>query len=81
MIIEIVLNQVFWLNIFPNKYGVSKTMISRQIMSGLKIDYHCHYRIACGQYVKTHEQHGKNMMECTVGAIALQPTGNWQGGY
>ena len=38
MIIEIVLGQVFWLNVFPNKYGVSKTMIPHQIMSGLKID-------------------------------------------
>ena len=36
MIIEIVLGQVFLLNLFPNKYGLSKSMSPRQIMSGLK---------------------------------------------
>ena len=74
IIIEIVLGQVFWMNIFSDKYGVSKTNIPRHIMSGLKIDYHCHCRIACGQCVQTHEQHGKNMMDSTVGAIdVVQP--------
>ena len=81
IIIEIFLGQVFWWNSFPNKYGVSKTMIPRHIMYGLKIDYNNHYRIACGQYVQTHEKHGKNMIECTVVTIAIQPTGNRQGRY
>ena len=81
MIIEIVLGQVFWLNVFPNKYVVSKTMRPLQIMYGLKIDYHCRSCIDCGQYVQTHEKNGKNMMENTVGDITLRPTGNWQGGY
>ena len=80
-IIEIVLVQVSWLNLFPNKYGVYKTMIPRQIMSGLQIDYHFHCRIYCGQYVQTHKQHSKNMMERTVGDVALRPTGHLQGGY
>ena len=81
MIIDIFLGQVFWLNVSANKYGVSKTTSPRQIMSGLKIYYHCHCHIDWGQYVQTHEHHGNNMMERTVGAIALLPTGNWQGGY
>ena len=54
MIIQIVLDQVFWLNVFPSKYGASKTMSPHQIMSGLKIDYRCHCRTVCGQYVKIH---------------------------
>ena len=81
MIIEIVLGQVFLLNAFPNKYGVSKTMSPRQIISDLKIDYHCQCRIACGHYFLTHEQHFNNMMERTVGNIAIRPTANRQGGY
>ena len=42
MIIAIVLGQVFWLSAFPNKYGSSKTITSRHIISVLKIDYHYH---------------------------------------
>ena len=76
MITEIVIGQVFWLNVFHNKYGVSKTMIPHQIMSGLRVYYHFHLHIACGQYSQTHEQHGNIIMERTVGAIALRPTGN-----
>ena len=38
MIIEIFMDQVFWLNILPNKYGVYKTMSPCQIISGLKMD-------------------------------------------
>ena len=81
MIIEIVLGQVLWLNLFPNKYGVSNTMIPYQIMSYLKIDKHCNCLIVCGRYAQTHEKHGKNMTDRTVGSIALRPTGNRQGGY
>ena len=81
MVIEIVLGQVFWLNIFTNKYVVSKTMSPGHIMSGMKIYCHCHCLIACGQYVQTHAQHIKKVMQRTVGAIALQSTVNWKGGY
>ena len=56
-------------------------MNPHHIMSSLKIDYHCQCCIYFGQYVQTHEQHGNNMMERTVGSIALQLTSNWQGGY
>ena len=81
MVIDIFLGQVFWLNVFPDKYRVSKTMGPHQIISGLKIDYHCQCCIAYGQYVQTHEQHGKNMMYPTLGAIELPTTGNRKCGY
>ena len=51
-IIEIVLGQVFWLNVFTNKYGIYKTTSPHQIISRLKIDYHCHCRIACTSMFK-----------------------------
>ena len=81
IIIKIVLDQVFWLNVFPLKYVVSKTMSPHQIVSCLEIDYHCHCSISCGWYVKTHEHHGNNMMERAVGAIVLRHNGNRQGRY
>ena len=34
-----------------------------------------------GEYVQTHEEHDNSLLSCTVGAIALRPTGNQQGGY
>ena len=63
MIIEIILGQVFWLNLFPNKYLVSKTMIPRHIMSGLKVYYRCHCRLPVGH----------NAIAPTVCSIILLP--------
>jgi hypothetical protein len=40
---------------------------------------HCH--IEYGQYVQTHEKHDNSMVTSAVGALALRPTGNQQGGY
>ena len=54
MIVDIVLVQAFWFNVFPNKYGVSKTMIPCQIMFGLKMYYHCHFHIVCVKYAQTY---------------------------
>ena len=47
----------------------------------MKIDYHCHCHIDRDQYVQTHEHYGNNIMERTVGSIALQTNGNCRGGY
>ena len=33
------------------------------------------------EYVQTHEEHDNSLLSRTVGAIALRPTGNQQGGY
>ena len=52
MVIDIFLGQVFWLNVFTNKYGIYKTTSPHQIISRLKIDYHCHCRIACTSMFK-----------------------------
>ena len=81
MIVEIVLGQFFWLNVFNNKYGFYKTMSPCQIMSGLKIDYHWHCRIYCGQYVQTYEHHGNNIMERTEVNIELLHNVIWKVKY
>ena len=58
MIIKLACGKVFWLDLFPNKYSVSNTLIPRTIMTGLDIDYKNHCQVDPGQYVHTHEEHG-----------------------
>jgi hypothetical protein len=81
MIIEMVFLNVVWLNAFPHKLGISQTLSPRTIVTGLGIDYHKHCCIEYGQYVQTQEKHDNTMTTRTIGALALRPTGNQQGGY
>jgi hypothetical protein len=81
MIIEMVFLSVFWLNGFPHKLGISQTLSPRTIVTGLSIDYNKHCRIEYGQYIQTHEKHDNTMTTRTIGALALRPIGNQQGGY
>ena len=81
MVSEMVGSSVLWLNSFPQKGGVSNKISPRGIVVGSSMDYHKHCRIKFGKYVQTHEEHDNSMVSRTTGAIALQPTGNAQGGY
>ena len=81
MLIEMVFLSVFWMNAFPHKLGISQTLSPRPLVTGLGINYAKHCRIEYGQYVQTHEKHDNTMTPRTIGAIALRPTGNQQGGY
>jgi len=81
LIVEIVYAQIFWLNSFPSDSGLSRTQSPRVLMTGTGIDYNLHCRLECGSYVQTHEEHGNNMAPRTIGALALRPTGNVQGGF
>ena len=56
-------------------------MSPRTIVTGQLLDYHKHCRYEFGEYVQTHEDHDNSLLSRTVGAIALRPTGNQQGGY
>ena len=56
-------------------------MSPRTIITGQLLDYHQHCRYEFGEYVQTHEEHDNSLFSRTVGAIALRPTGNQQGGY
>ena len=51
VVIELVFGQVFWLNAFANKYGISKSLNPRTIMTGHTIDFKKHVRIVPGQYM------------------------------
>jgi hypothetical protein len=81
MVIEMVFLSIFWINAFPHRLGISQTLSPRTIVTGLHIDYVKHCRVEYGQYVQTHEKHDNTMAPRTVGALALRPTGNQQGGY
>ena len=48
---------------------------------GLTMNYNRHCRLEFGEYVQTHEEHDNSLNPCTIGALALCPTGNIQGGY
>jgi hypothetical protein len=79
LLIEMAKQAVFWLHSFPRADGVSDHMSPREIMTEQKLDYAWHCRFEFGEYVQTHEEHDSSMTPCTIGALALCPTGNAQG--
>jgi hypothetical protein len=81
MMIELVHYCNFWLNSFPKKDGVSRSLSPRLIVTGNHFNSLKHCKLEFGEYVQTHEEHNNTMGPCTVGAIALRPTGNAQGSY
>jgi hypothetical protein len=81
MLAELIYNCTFWLNCFPHSSGISATISPRTIITGKHIDYHKHCCLEYGEYVQTHEEHNNSMTSRTVGAIALRPSGNYQGSY
>ena len=79
MHVHLMKNSVFWLNSFPATDGISSIHSPRYIMTGKEVDYNKHCRIEFGSYVQTHEEHGNDMGDRTLGAICLGPTGNKKG--
>ena len=81
MIIELVAASVFWLHAFPHHDVISTTMSPRDIITGMTFDYNRHCKHQYGDYVQTHEQHNSTMSPRKIGAIAMCPTVNEQGGH
>ena len=81
MVIEMVYSTIFWLNTFSPSSSVHETLSPRTIITGKNIDFNKHCKYEFGTYVQTHEQTDNTMRARTVGAIALRPNGNDQGGY
>jgi len=79
LIVKMVYNVVFWLNVFPHRDGVHEFMSPRTILTGLHINHDKHCTLEFGTYVQIHEEHDNSMMARTSGAIALRLTGNIQG--
>ena len=72
---------VFWLNSLPPQSNFGNDLSPRTMVTGQRLDFKRHCRFQFGEYVQTHEQHNNSMMSRTVGALALRPTGNAQGGF
>jgi hypothetical protein len=81
MIIEMAHASVIWLNMFPASDGVSDVLSPRGLVVGLRLDYNKHCQLEFGTYAQIHKEHDNSMVSRTLGAIALCPTRNAQGGY
>jgi hypothetical protein len=82
IIVNTITDIVGWINAFYKKMGL-QGMSPRMFMTGEKFDYNKHCRIEVGAYAQVHEEpHPLNSMQPrTIGAIALGPARNLQGGY
>ena len=80
-LIELVATCIFWHNILSAHTGISTTMSPRSIITGMELDYYKYCKIQTGEYVQTHLKGNNTMNLRTIGAVALRPTGNSQGGY
>ena len=80
LVAEMVYAAVFWLNTFYPGQTLSN-MSPRSIVTGLSVDFNKHCKHEFGTYVQTHEDTDNSMRAGTMGALALQPIGNAQGGH
>ena len=81
MLIHLVKNAVFWLNIFPSSNGDLSVYSPRYILTAHEVSYSRHAVLEFGLYVQTYEEHFNNMNQRIIGAICLGPIGNCQGGH
>lgn len=81
MVVELVYAMNFWLHAFPARDGVCSHISPRELITGMALDAKKHCVISFGTYVQTHEPHDNTMASRTIGAIALRPSGNAQGGH
>ena len=81
MIIELVAMATRCLNGFPKEDGVSEHMSPHSIVTGRsRMDYN-KIPLEFGSYVQLLDCSVNTIHSCTIGAIALNPTGNENGAY
>ena len=82
---HLISREVFWLNMFPRKGGVSQSFGPRAIVYGTVPDFKVHCKVPFGAYCEVHDDvYGPPLntdAPRTTGAIALSYAGNVQGGY
>jgi hypothetical protein len=83
MLIELIYHIVLWLNAFPMKSGVSKTLLPQEIVYCHKLDFANHCKALFGSYCEAHKEPIplNNMDTRGTPAIVLGPMGNQQGTY
>ena len=74
------LTVLFYVNAFSPKSGISDHMSPMTIVEGVKLDHNKHLKVIPGKYAQTFEGSDNTMKVRTIGAIALGPSGNLQGG-
>ena len=72
---------VLWLNSLLPQNNFGNALSPCTIVTDQRLDFKRHCRFQFSEYIQTHEQHNNSMMSRTVGALALRPTGNAQGGF
>eukprot|EP00957_Ditylum_brightwellii_P017274 1301362-Ditylum_brightwellii.AAC.1 len=83
IITKMVAFSVIWLNAFAPKSGISSTYSPRTIVCGTNLAYKNHCKIPFDAYAQMHKDNSptNSMNDRTIGAIALGPSFNLQGGY
>lgn len=80
MVIHLLTTVMFYINAFVWRKGVSQYLSPLTILEGVVLDYNLHFQVIFGEYVHTYDDTTNTMKSRTVGAIALGPNGNLQGG-
>ena len=80
---HIALNTVNMLKFFPNKVGISDSLITKTITSRETSDFKKTLRLQLGHYFQVHEKErpSNSQVPITRGEIFLGPSVNIQGGY
>jgi hypothetical protein len=81
LVTEMVNSAVFWWNSFPGNAAISNCLSPSEIVLRRGLDYQKHCQLEFGEYVQTHEATDNSMAPWTVGALALWPSENAQGGH
>ena len=74
---------VFWINTRPRKEGLSDVYSPRAILTETMPDYQVRCKLQVGTYCEVHDDPTPTNSTLTrsLPAIALEPVGNFQGGY
>ncbi|KAL7447969.1 hypothetical protein ACHAXS_000114, partial [Conticribra weissflogii] len=83
ILIELIYFHVLWMNAFPVRNGISERFLPRELVLNQKLDFKKHCKIPFGSYCEVNDEPTPlNLMTArTSPAIALGPTGNFQGTY
>ena len=80
MVTHLLVTVMFYINAFVWRKGVSQFLSPLTILEGVVLDYNLHFQVIFGEYAHTYEATTNTTKSRTVGALALGPTGNLQGG-
>lgn len=80
MVMQLMIILNFYVNAFAWTLSVSQILLPLTIVEGIVVDFHKHFYVIFGEYIQTFEGTTNTMKLCTVGALALGPSGNLQGG-